>query len=164
MHRIIVDKSESLCQPSYFKPPAILPCKNPLTAHRPPHLFLYVLTRVSQIWVVHSRGGWCLTARGVLHFHPSSLCCPSTGGKMPFSGLKISHHTRHSDSDPTHQFANLERALINCTFLWTFQTSTEWVVSSLSESEILNPGCILAEYWLAVHRGKPGNPELVYSL
>ena len=40
----------SLCQHKFIKPPALLRCRNPLT----PHLFLCVLMRVSQIWVVVS--------------------------------------------------------------------------------------------------------------
>ena len=46
--------SRCLCQPSSvykIKPPAMLPCNNTLT----PHLFPYVLMRVSQIWVVSQR-------------------------------------------------------------------------------------------------------------
>ena len=46
----LVDKATSFRHPSLYqiKPPAMLPCKNLLT----PHLFLYVLMRVSQILVV----------------------------------------------------------------------------------------------------------------
>ena len=48
MSGIIADNVRSICQPSFTNPLILLPIKNPFT----PHLFLFVLARVSQIWVV----------------------------------------------------------------------------------------------------------------
>ena len=79
-------------------------------------------------------------ARGVLHFHPS--LCPSTGGKMPFSGLKISHHTRHSwqRSHPSVSQPWAAISVINCTLLWTFQTS--WHLREMC------PPTVSQRYWI----------------
>ena len=52
VHKFGMSKANrSLCQPSFYKTATMLPCTNPL----PPHLFLYVLMEVSQIWFVFDK-------------------------------------------------------------------------------------------------------------